>query len=521
MPIIDVVGIGPVELPDGMSREQMAAALNKLPKPKFQPTEQNRGNVINTDVPTLVGERPNAVNAQPPARPVNMMDRVKALYEVPTAVAASMVTEPLSQAYGVVRSIPEAIKTGQAPAELGQKYAQQARENISYRPSSPVSQSALESIGSAFEATKIPPYLGNIGAIPSVIQQAPNVRPVIQESVIPAGRNMANALRNEGQMIQEAVQPVIQRGMDVARPIAEKAVEIAQPVTNKMAEALRREPRIDIAAIGKSAPSIDDLATQSATLFKQAKESGVELNPQYFSNMMKSVGKDLRSEGYDARLMPKVAVALEEMQNAAIPKDFAELSTLRKFIQIAQKSDDSDERRIATILKSDFDDYVANIPESSVIGGNKQGLTDWKKARDTYAKMSKSEIFTDMLKIADLEKTQFSASGAENSLSKQLRQLAKNEKKMRLFTKAEQAAIKQAAKGTKTQEILRIYGKFAPTSSVNSILPLLATSVSGPIGLGLTAGAVGARYGATKMRKSDVNQLAAMMRADAKKEESK
>jgi hypothetical protein len=263
---------------------------------------------------------------------------------------------------------------------------------------------------------------------------------------------------------------------------------------------------------------LEDLATQSSALFKQAKESGVELNPQYFSNMMKSVGKDLRSEGYDARLMPKVGVALEEMQNANIPKDFEELSTLRKFIQNAQKSTDPDERRIASILKADFDDYIANIPESSVIGGNKEGLTAWKEARDTYAKMSKSEIFTDMLEIADLEKTQFSASGAENSLSKQLRQLAKNDKKMRLFTKEEQAAIKQAAKGTKTQEILRLYGKFAPTSSVNTILPLLATSISGPLGLAATAGAVGARYGATKMRKSDVNQLAAMMRAGIKKE---
>ena len=40
MPIIDVVGIGEVELPDGMSKEQMAIALNKLPKPKFTPTPE-------------------------------------------------------------------------------------------------------------------------------------------------------------------------------------------------------------------------------------------------------------------------------------------------------------------------------------------------------------------------------------------------------------------------------------------------------------------------------------------------
>jgi hypothetical protein len=506
--IVEVIGVGDVEFPDGMSQEQIAAALQKLPKPKFTPTAENKGNIINTDVPTVVGSQPNAVNPQAQAKPVTMMDRLKTLYEVPTTIVSEAVRQPIAQAYGIARSIPEAISTGQAPAPLGQKYAEQALQNIpQYQPTSPVTQEALGAIGSAFETSKLPPYFGNIGAIPSAIQAGNAARPVMQESVMPSINRMAGALRKEGQMVQEAVQPITNR---VAQAI--------EPATNRIAQALRSEPRIDIAGIGKAAPSIDDLAMQSAALFKQAKESGVELNPQYFSNMMKSVGKDLRSEGYDPRLMPKVGVALEEMQNAAIPKDFEELNTLRKFIQNAQKSVDPDERRIATILKSDFDDYVANIPDSSVIGGNKQGLTAWKQARDTYAKMSKSEIFTDMLEIADLEKTQFSASGAENSLSKQLRQLAKNEKKMRLFTKQEQAAIKQAAKGTTTQDILRIYGKFSPTSSVNSILPLLATSISGPIGLAATAGAMGARYGATKMRKADVNQLAAMMRAGIQKE---
>jgi hypothetical protein len=284
-----------------------------------------------------------------------------------------------------------------------------------------------------------------------------------------------------------------------------------------MAQALRTEPKIDLAGIAKTAPAVEDLASQSSALFKQAKESGVELNPQYFSNMMRSVGKDLRAEGYDSRLMPKVGVALEEMQNAKIPKDFEELSTLRKFIQNAQKSVDPDERRIASILKAEFDDYIANIPESSIVGGNKQGLKAWKEARDTYSKMSKSEIFTDMLENAELDKTKFSMSGAENSLANQLRQLAKNPKKMRLFTPVEQEAIKQASKGTNVQAALRMFGKFAPTSAVSSIPALLATSVSGPVGLAMTAGAMGSRIAATKMRKSTVNQLAAMMRADAKK----
>jgi hypothetical protein len=511
MPIIEIPGYGPVDLPDGMSREQMADALNKLPKPKFAPTAQNRGNVINADVPTVVGEQANAVNAQAPVKPVTMMDRVKTLYEVPATIGSAVISQPASMIYGLGKGAVEDISQGRMPtAESRDINYRQAREATQFQPTSPESQAIMGTIGETLETAKIPPYLPGIGKIPSAIKSAPPVRPVVN--------NMAQALRDEGQMVQEAVQPTIQRGIEIAKPVVSKAEEIIAPVTSKMANALRTEPRIDIAEIAKTAPSSEDLAMQSSALFKQAKESGVELNPKYFSNMMKSVGKDLRSEGYDARLMPKVGVALEEMQNVKIPKDFEELSTLRKFIQNAQKSADPDERRIASILKAEFDDYIANIPESSVIGGNKEGLTAWKKARDTYSQMSKSEVFTDMLENAELDKTKFSMSGAENSLTSQLRQLAKNPKKMRLFTVQEQQAIKQAAKGTNTQNILRLFGKFAPTSAVSSIPALLTTSVSGPLGLGLTAGSMASRYGATKMRKSDVNQLAAMMRAGIKKE---
>jgi len=504
--IVEVVGLGDVEFPDSMSKEQITVALQKLPKPKFEPTATNRGNIINSDVPTVVGSQPNAVNAQPQTKPVSMMDRIKTLYEVPTAMVAPAITEPLAQAYGVVRSIPEAISTGQAPAPIGQKYAQQASRAMQYQPTSPESQAVLGTIGETLEAAKIPPYVGNIGAIPS-----------FQQFAKPAANQMAGALRNEANMVKEVVAPAIQRGIETVKPVVAKVAETVEPVTARMAQALRSEPKINIAGIAKTAPEIEDLAAKSSSLFKQAKESGVELNAQDFSNVMKSVGKDLRSEGYDVRLMPKVGVALEELQNAKMPKDFEELSTLRKFIQNAQKSVDPDERRIASILKSEFDNYVANIPESSVVGGNKQGLTAWKEARDTYAKMSKSEIFTDMLENAELDKTKFSMSGAENSLANQLRQLAKNQKKMRLFTAEEQEAIKQASKGTGTQAALRMFGKFAPTSAVSSIPALLATSVSGPAGLAMTAGAMGARVAATKMRKSDVKNLAAMMRAGAKK----
>ena len=211
-------------VPDNVTQADLLARYQLSQSP-------NAGNVINTDIPTVVGSRPNAVNPQPQARPVTMMDRVKALYEVPTAIAGAMVTEPVSMAYGIARSIPEAISTGGNAPEIANKYYKQASQAMQYQPTSPVSQEALGAVGEALTAAKIPAFTPVIGKIPSAMQAAGAIRPMIQESVIPAGRRMAGALRNEGQMIQEAVQP-----------ITSTIAGAVEPVTSRIASALRKEP---------------------------------------------------------------------------------------------------------------------------------------------------------------------------------------------------------------------------------------------------------------------------------------
>jgi hypothetical protein len=493
----EITLIGPI----GASQADVIAQAQKLYQPNkqttFTPTNSNSGNIINSDVPTVVGSKPNAINPQPQAQPTSMMDRVKSLYEVPTGVVAPLITEPASMAYGLGRGAVQDISQGKMPtAESRDAYYRQAKQNISYQPTSPVSQEALGSIGEALTATKIPPYMGNIGAIPSFMQKAPNVKPVMQESVVPTANKMANALRNEGQMVQEAAQPIVNR--------VSQAVE---PVTNKIASALRKEP-----SIIEKAPTSASLAEESTKYFNKAKESGVELNPTYFSNMMKSVGSDLRELGYDARTMPKVAVALENLQNSEIPKDFQELSVLRKFIRNAQRSKEPDEKMVATRLKSEFDDYIANMPESSIVGGNKEGLADWKKARDTYTKLSKSEVFEDMLDKAEIRDSKLST---EQYLHNKLLQLSEDDRRMRLFTPEEQDAIKKAAKGTGVQNFMANAAKLnLKNLGVTTLGSLLGLSLAGPVGA-IAAPAIGglAKYKATKMRKSDVENLAAMVRA--------
>lgn len=255
------------------------------------------------------------------------------------------------------------------------------------------------------------------------------------------------------------------------------------------------------------------LETKASELFKEARDSGVQLDPKQFGMTMSNIGKELRNEGYDPRLYPKIGVALDELKNIKTTKDFNELNTLRKFIMGAQKSVDSEERRLATMLKSEFDNYIANIPDSAVTGGSKQGLDAWKEARDTYTKLSKADIFDEMIEKAKTQKNVLTQSGTENALFKELRKLAENPKRMRLFTQAEQAEIKKAAEGGNVQNIMRFMGRFTPTGPVSGMFAGGAMLANPALAIPFEVASLASRAGATKIRKDDVTKLAAMMRS--------
>jgi hypothetical protein len=457
---------------------------------------------LQRDVPLVASQMPKQVPIEEPK--TSMMDKLKALYEVPTALASGMVAQPVGAAYGAFKGItgpktPQAMQQAQqAGGELAQK--------LQYQPTSPASMNALESIGGAMEAAKIPPYLGAIGAIPSAIQKAPNVRPMMQESVMPVANRMAGALRNEGEMIAQAAQPVIS-----------KVAQVTEPVTNKLAETLRITP-----SIVKTAPTSEKLLEQSKAAFTTAKESGMEFNPQKFSTKMAEIGADLRKEGYtkpppgETDPYAKITGALRNLTDVNNPKDFEELATLRTIIRNGQKSGDSTERKFATILKDKFDDYVLNAPQEDVIGATKQGAEAWKTARDTWSRLSKSEVFEDMLNKSEINASKV---GTEKYLHNKLLELSNNESKMRLFTPTEQKAIQEAAKGGKIQNVLKMAGKYSPESVVATATgSYVGAQMLGPAGAVIAPILGGAsKAAATQIRKSDVNKLAALMRAGTPK----
>jgi hypothetical protein len=138
----------------------------------------SQGNIISGDVPTVVGQVPNPPIVKPKR---TMMENVQALYEVPATM--------LSGAALTVPSAVSALVTGEAPMAMAQR-------NM-FQPRSGASQDVLQSIGSAFEASKLPPILPT-GMIPSyarMVQGTPPQARQMGQAVQEVAPRIAQALR--------------------------------------------------------------------------------------------------------------------------------------------------------------------------------------------------------------------------------------------------------------------------------------------------------------------------------------
>ena len=157
-------------VPDNITQADLLARYDAFKTP------DTRGNIISGDVPTVVGQVPNPPVIKPKR---TMMENVQALYEVPATM--------LSGAALTIPSAVSALATGEAPMAMAQR-------NM-YQPRSGASQDVLQSIGSAFEASKLPPVLPT-GMIPSYARMVGATQPPVTQAVQQVPR-MADMLRRE------------------------------------------------------------------------------------------------------------------------------------------------------------------------------------------------------------------------------------------------------------------------------------------------------------------------------------
>lgn len=362
-------------------------------------------------------------------------------------------------------------------------------------PAPPEEQTAPERVASA-----------GLETLTSLGKQVPALSTLATSAQTPVGRALASKL---------AAEPATQA---VVSPTAAMTGQTVYEATNNPIAAFITT--LGTSLIGglkrpttQQAVSEEAMAKIAQDRYQTLDKMGVQLKTSEFVTDMQSAAKELRTEGYTPKAYPKVSAAIEELTSTTQPKDWVELQALRKMIRGAQKSTDPEEKRLASILLDKFDNYLTKVDISKVESGDaKLVAKTWAEARDAYSKMKKSEIFSDMLETAKIDKNKYTQSGAENALTAQLRLLAKNDKRMAMFSQEEQDAITKAAQGDTIQNSLRFFGKFAPTGvftggGAGSLI------VYDPVtGIPLVAGSMAARAAATSRRMGTIDELGNQMR---------
>jgi hypothetical protein len=332
--------------------------------------------------------------------------------------------------------------------------------------------------------------------------------------------------RLAGQFAQAPVQQLV-----VSAPAAAAAQYVGEATESPL---LGMAAGATVGALGgirprvrEAAPTADQLRNLSDLQYTNATKAGVVVSPESLKAKLPSFNNALKVEGYDPGLHPQLnAVVTRLQQETDAPKTLKELETLRRIVKAPTRTfDNPDQQRIAYRLLDEFDDYVDNLKPADLVGAAKESktaTTALSKARNLYARSKKSDVMSDILERAEIKAgANFTQSGLENSLRQELKSLALNKKRMAGFTKAEQDAIQAAAKGGNVQNVLRYFGKYAPTSVIpagigSGIGAGVGAAMGGPVGAAIGSAVVpavgaAARAGATRIGMNRLQELQDMI----------
>lgn len=240
-------------------------------------------------------------------------------------------------------------------------------------------------------------------------------------------------------------------------------------------------------------PSAEDLASQAGNLYEAARKSGVAASSEMSKGIADTINGIARAEniilpksGNVDSSYPKIAGVLNVFNEyAGETLDVGKLQAIRRRIQDAAKSTDPGERRIGTIMLSEFDDFATSVaPELA-------------EASNLYWRSKMGDMINEAIDLAENRSSQYSVSGMENALRTQFRQMNAKIIKGQLRGVSPELAeqIRLVAEGSPIQNFARQVGKFAlrgPVSGGPSIAAALAGGLSGggPAGALLAGGAV-------------------------------
>ena len=342
------------------------------------------------------------------------------------------------------------------------------------------------------------------GALGGVSGQVGALGQLAKTAASPVARGVAQTLSQQPVRQVAAALPVGATSQYVAEETGSPTLGLAAGVAAGIPFAMGAKGTLQ-------APTVQELKGQAGQQYKFAEDVGAVFKKNSYNQFANKLESTLAKEGLDKALQPRVFAALERIKDTKNSNVTLEnMEILRRISQAAGSSADASERRLASIMVDNLDDFVETAQPSQLAKGSSEAVSALTDARELWKRAKKTEIIDDLVASAELRaEANFSQSGMENALRRKLVNLADNPKALRAFTKEEQNAIKVAAKGGPVQNVLRLVGKLAPTGAISAGISGGAGFVFGgpygAVGLPLIGGA--SRLGATQLGLRNIEQL--------------
>ena len=236
--------------------------------------------------------------------------------------------------------------------------------------------------------------------------------------------------------------------------------------------------------IKDAVPTKEKIKQTSRAIFKEIDETGAIIKEKPLNILINLLESDAKKAGLDIDITPKSNKAIKrfaEFKGKGITT--TDLDTLRKVAQNAAKSIESADAAIGVKMVNTIDDFLDNVGENALkIPEGKNAAQIGKKykiARNLWGRAKRSELLE-----AAFETARNQASGFENGLRTQFRQILNNKRKRKFFNDSEIKAMNRVVRGDTKENIAKLIGKLG--LSEGGATQLIGTTIG--IGLGATFG---------------------------------
>lgn len=224
---------------------------------------------------------------------------------------------------------------------------------------------------------------------------------------------------------------------------------------------------------------------QARESYTKVKEAGVSLKPASLRKVVDEIEGTLKKAegGFYPDALPehgKVKGVLDSFRQISDsgPISFETLDKLRSdALSMARESTDPSTRRLMGQVVEGIDIKMSSLQPSDLQSGGRaalgEALSSVREARNAWRRSAKATVLEDALEAAT--RRGVAPTGKEGEIiRKNFENLYANKKKMKLFTKEEQEAIKRVAAGGKgLEQLLNFTSRFNP---LRGTLPALGTA---------------------------------------------